>query len=107
MQPTSERSSLSCPDREKRYAGRGFHVPTAMADDDETTEFGLSRKPLSSHNFRRVTRWDRVTRIRESETISTRFGPFGRVTASRDLITTLRTKSQESRYPCTKIDKAR
>jgi hypothetical protein len=34
----SERLSLSCPDRKTHYAGRGFHVPTIMAEDDNTTK---------------------------------------------------------------------
>jgi hypothetical protein len=42
-----------------------------MAEDDKTTKIGLSRKLLISRTFRRVTRWQRVTRVRESETIST------------------------------------
>ena len=58
---------------------------------------GPSRKRLFSRNFRRVTHWHRVTRIRESQTISTRFGPFGRVTASRDLATTLTTERADLR----------
>ena len=65
-----------------------------MAEDGETTKNDPSRKLLISRNFRRVTRWHRVTRIRESETISTRFGPFGRVTASRDLATATTTESR-------------
>ena len=53
-----------------------------------------SRKLLLPRNLRRVTRWHRVTRIRESETISTRFGPVGRMTASRDLATATITASR-------------
>ena len=63
-----------------------------MAEDGETTKIDPSRKLLLSRHFRRVTRWHRVTRIRESETISTRFGPFGKVTASRDFVTATTTE---------------
>lgn len=78
-----------------------------MAEDGETAKIEPPLKLLPSRNFRRVTRWHRLTRIRETETISTRFGPFGPVTASRDLATAPRAKSHKSRYACTKIDKTR
>ncbi len=59
------------------------------------------KRPYSQH-FHRVTRWDRVTRFRDFETILTDLGTPWPPSASRDLTSPNDAKSRKSRYTCTK-----